>query len=143
MNKTPFWILLAREGETTDGRYISAEKLIALAENYSCHRYQATVRAGYTRKEYLVNMGNVIEIKSEVENDNVCLYALIEPNELWFNYRSRDYLERIQIFPAIEFVEESNALGKKRVDGSVVGVTLTDKPAIKNLQPLNKFMLME
>ncbi|CAI2062025.1 Phage capsid scaffolding protein (GPO) serine peptidase [Serratia quinivorans] len=142
MNKTPFWIMLAREGETTDGRYISAEKLTALAENYSPENYTALVRAGYDQKKYRVFLGEILSVKTEAENDQVCLYALIEPNESWFSFMPKEYLESVQIFPGLEITEKSHALGTQLVNGSVVGITLTEQPVIKNLEPLNKFMWM-
>lgn len=137
MNTNPFWIMLAREGETTDGKHISAETLIELAESYSPGLYCAPVRKSHFHLLPMHSIGEIISAKTEICDDAVCLYVLIQPNDKWFSALVELELESLQVFPALEFMESMAIIGAPYI----TGMALTTEPAIKNLEPLNKYMV--
>ncbi|MCS4266632.1 GPO family capsid scaffolding protein [Serratia sp. BIGb0163] len=134
---TPFWIMLAREGETTDGRHISAETLIALAESYSPSFHCAPVRKGYFHRIPVHNIGEIIGAKTEINDDAVCLYVLIQPNEKWFSALTELELEAVPVYPAMEYMPCMVVIGAPYIKG----MALTTEPVIKKLEPLNKYMV--
>ncbi|MGQ8702240.1 GPO family capsid scaffolding protein [Serratia marcescens] len=133
----PFWIMLAREGETTDGRYISAETLIGMAKSYSPGFYCAPVRKSHFHRRPEHNIGEIIGVKTEINDDVVCLYALIQPNVKWFSALIEIEMETVPVYPALEYMGCMAVIGAPYI----TGMTLTTEPAIKNLEPLNKYMV--
>lgn len=134
---SPFWILLAREGETTDGRYISAKTLIALANSYSPSTMPSLIRRGYSDELQQVIVGKIVAAKTEVENDEVSLYVQVEINEQWFDVATKEVLTQIAIYPCLEYVDILVVMDAPYISG----VTLDSNPSIKNLEPLNKYMV--
>lgn len=143
MKHKPFWMLIAREGETTDGRYVSAELLISLAKGYSTEIKTAIVHTGCRDLSLGVTLGEIVAAKTETENDEVCLYVKFEPNDHWFNYLPAS-VDSIAVFPSMECLVNSEPLkATAGVGDFIVGVSLTTQPAIRNLEPLNKYMVKE
>ncbi|MGO3396571.1 MAG: GPO family capsid scaffolding protein [Serratia proteamaculans] len=140
-NNTPFWIMLAREGETTDGRHINAETLIALAKSYSPDFYCARVYKSHSHNDTAHPFGEllgwILAAKTELIDDTICLYVSIEPTERWFSVLSEQELEQTQIYPALEYRQPR----QYDTEPYIVGVELTTEPVIKNLEPLNKHMV--
>lgn len=140
-NNTPFWIMIAREGETTDGRYISAETLIGLAKSYSPDFYCAHVYKDHRRQlgEYTIGnaLGKILAAKTELQSDSVCLYVQIGPIECWFSVLSMYELQNTPIYPALEYLPNMAVIAAPYI----TGMALTTEPAIKNLEPLNKHMV--
>lgn len=140
-NNTPFWIMLAREGETTDGRHINAETLIALAKSYSPEIYSARVYK--SRSPSIASgivgeaIGDILAAKTELQNDAVCLYVLIEPREYCFYTLITQELENMPIYPALEYLPNMAVIAAPYI----TGMAITTGPVIKNLEPLNKYMV--
>ncbi|WP_164095114.1 GPO family capsid scaffolding protein [Serratia marcescens] len=132
-----FWIMLAREGETTDGRYISAETLIGMAKSYSPGIFCAPIRKSHLHLLPVHSIGEIIEAKTEINDDAVCLYVLIQPNDKWFSALAELELESAPVYPALEFMECMAIISAPYI----TGMALTTEPAIKNLEPLNKYMV--
>ncbi|TXE26902.1 GPO family capsid scaffolding protein [Serratia ureilytica] len=137
IKQSPFWIMLAREGETTDGRYISAELLIGLAKSYSPGLYCALVRKSHFHLLPMHSIGEIISAKTEICDDAVCLYVLIQPNDKWFSALVELELEAVPVFPALEFMESMAIIGAPYI----TGMALTTEPVVKDLEPLNKYMV--
>lgn len=149
MTNTPFWIMIASEGNTTDGRYINADTLLTLAVTYSPDIFCAQVYVCYPRTFGTPVLGSLLAAKTEIENDAVCLYVLVEPTDNWFTTLSETELSNIPVYPSLEYGHTTTIY--KDVTGAepetptgmpyIVGVALTTEPAINNLEPLNKFMV--
>ncbi|MDK1707041.1 GPO family capsid scaffolding protein [Serratia marcescens] len=137
IKQPPFWIMLAREGETTDGRHISAETLIALAESYSPGFYCAPIRKSHFHRLPADSLGEIIDATTELNDDAACLYVLIQPNEKWFSVLTEPEQETVPIYPAMEYMECMAVIDAPYIKG----MALTTEPAIKNLEPLNKYMV--
>ncbi|MNH24220.1 Phage capsid scaffolding protein (GPO) serine peptidase [compost metagenome] len=135
-NNIPFWIMLAREGETTDGRHISAETLIALAKNYSTEIMQIQVRIGYGLKLHAI-AGGVLAAKTEVENDKVCLYILMQPNAQYLDTITNAEQQRIPLYPCMAYYDHLVGIDSPYL----YDVMLCRETVIKNLEPLNKHMV--
>lgn len=144
-----FWVMIAREGDTKDGRHISAETLLTLAATYSQDIFCAQVYAGYPRTFGTPVLGSLLAAKTEIENDAVCLYVLLAPTENWFAALSDTALESMAVYPSLEYGQTAT-LYKDMEHAEpeiptgrpyIVGVALTTEPAINNLEPLNKFMV--
>ncbi|TXE33223.1 hypothetical protein FOT62_13690 [Serratia marcescens] len=131
-----FWIMLAREGETTDGRYISAEMLIALAKSYSTEIMQIQVRIGYGLKLHAI-VGSVLAAKTEVENDKVCLYVLMQPNARYLDTITNAEQQRIPLYPCLAYYDHVAGIDSPYLSDAM----LCRDTVINNLEPLNKYMV--
>lgn len=142
MNNTPFWIMLAREGETTTaGRHISAETLIALAESYSPEIYSA--RVCKSRSPFIDGgiisevIGDILAAKTEIHNDTTYLYGLIAPTKYWFSVLSEDELVSVTIYPTICCVHKTSFTEKPYI----IEVATTTAQSFPDIEPLNKYMV--
>lgn len=137
MSYKPFWILLARNGDTIDGRHITAEALSDMASAYSPDDYTAHIyTTNYLGPRFPV-LGSILAAKIELQGDDSCLYAFFEPNEHWFNVLSADTLQNVPVYPALEYLPTMPNSAKPYI----TGMFLTTTPTIKNLEPLNKYMV--
>lgn len=141
MNNAPFWIMLAREGETTDCRYISAETLIELAESYSPETYNARV---YKSRSPIVPggivsevIGDILAAKTEIHNDTTYLYVMIAPTKNWFSVLSEDELALVIIYPTLCYTDKASFTKKPYI----VEVATTTEPSFPDIEPLNKYMV--
>ncbi|MBC3250945.1 GPO family capsid scaffolding protein [Serratia fonticola] len=141
-NNPPFWIMLAHEGETTDGRYISAETLIALAESYSPDIYSARVYKSPSQSITVGGLlselrGEMLAAKTEIHNDTTYLYGLIAPTKYWFSVLSEDELASVTIYPTICCVHKTSFTEKPYI----IEVATTTAPLFPGIEPLNKHMV--
>lgn len=141
IKQPPFWIMLAREGETTGGRYISAELLIALAESYSPETYNARV---YKSHSPIIDggivsevIGEVLAAKAEINNDTTYLYVMIAPTQNWFSVLSKDELALVKIYPTLCCTDKASFTEKPYI----VEVATTTAPSFPDIEPLNKYMV--
>lgn len=137
MNIKPFWITIARDGDTTDGRNISAETLKEMADTYSLDYYAARVFPSLLRGPHTTHIAYILAAKVELQGEDTLLRALFEPNERWFSTLAESELQSLPVYPALEYLP--NMADSKRP--YIIGVFLTDSPAITGLEPLNKHMV--
>ncbi|WP_337039875.1 GPO family capsid scaffolding protein [Serratia marcescens] len=137
----PFWIMLAREGETTDGRYISAETLIALAESYSpkiysarVYKFRSPILPGGIVSEVL---GDILAAKAEIHNDTIYLYVMIAPTKNWFSVFSEDELASIKIYPSVCCADKTSFTENPYI----IEAATTTAPSFPDIEPLNKYMV--
>lgn len=137
MNIKPFWILLARDGDTTDGRHISAAALEEMADSYSLKYYTAYAYQDDYRSPRTIPLGLILAAKIEMQGDDTCLHVLFEPSEHWNIALTEFELRKIPVYPALEYLPlMANSAGPY-----ITGMFLTTSPAIKGLEPLNKHMV--
>ncbi|HDR2588118.1 TPA: GPO family capsid scaffolding protein [Enterobacter ludwigii] len=139
MNIKPFWILIARDGETVDGRYISAKALQEMADSYSLDYYTAYAYQDDYRGPRTMPIGLMLAAKTELQGKDTCLYVLFEPSEHWSIALSEFELKDIPVYPALEYLP----LMANSAEPYITGMFLTTSPAIRNLDPLNKHMVKE
>ncbi|MGP3147097.1 GPO family capsid scaffolding protein [Serratia bockelmannii] len=141
IKQPPFWIMLAHEGETTDGRYISAETLIALAKSYSPETYSARV---YKSNSPIIGggiisevIGEVLAAKTEINNDTTYLYVMIAPTKNWFSVLSEDELASVKIYPTLCYTGATSLTEKPYI----VEVATATASSFADIEPLNKYMV--
>ncbi|MDD9304385.1 MAG: GPO family capsid scaffolding protein [Desulfobacter sp.] len=113
------WKRIAQSGETVDGRFIKADWLTDMAENYDPDVYTAKLWIDHMR---YASYGSVRELKAEQDGDLVRLYAKISP--------TRPLLQMNQVWEehlhfSIEPTEDFAKTGKCYL----TGLGMTDSPA--------------
>jgi len=133
--------MLAREGETTDGRHISAETLIALAESYSPEIYSARV---YKSRSPIIPggivsevIGDILAAKTEIHNDTTYLYVMIAPTQNWFSVLSKDELASVKIYPSVCCADKTAFTDKPYI----IEAATTTAPSFPDIETLNKYMV--
>lgn len=137
MNNKPFWITIARDGETTDGRHISAETLKQMADAYSLDYYAAYAYQDDYRGPRTMPIGLMLAAKTELQGEDTCLYVLFEPSKYWSIALSEFEKRNIPVYPALEYLP----CMANSATPYITGMFLTTEPAIRNLDPLKKHMV--
>ncbi len=113
------WVCVATEGTTVDGRRIEAEWLADMAQTYSPALYTALIWEEHNRN--LDNLGEVLEVRSEVSEGLTRLYARIRPTAKLMSYNEQGQ----KLFSSIEIEEDFQGNGRFYLGGLAV----TDSPA--------------
>lgn len=113
------FICIATSGSTIDGREITKQELLDMAESYDPTLYTANLWPDHKR---WFNFGQVLELKAEQQNDGeVKLFAVLAPNENLISWnKSGQYL-----FTSIEISPNFRNTGKNYL----IGLGVTDTPA--------------
>lgn len=114
------FFIVAKSGPTIDGREITKQEIIDIAETYNPATYTASIFADHER--WSGSLGTVFEAKQEALDDGeLGLYVKIKPNNffLWLNEQGQKLFGSVEICP--------NFLGKGRAYLSGLGAT--DDPA--------------
>lgn len=113
------FICIATSGSTIDGREITKQELLDMAESYDPALYTANLWPDHKR---WFNFGQVLELKAEEQaNGEVKLFAVLAPNENLISWnKSGQYL-----FTSIEISPNFRNSGKNYL----TGLGVTDTPA--------------
>lgn len=138
MNTKPFWITIAREGETIDGRQIPVELLMDLDSSYDPQLYQARVWAGNGRRLHQLPVGDVNTTKIKTRGGATWLLALIQPNESFhsfFSLLSNHEMSFLPLYPRLEYFPSglSEFGGKPYISG----ISAAAKQTFADLEPFN------
>ena len=113
------WICILTSGNTVDGREVSAETLVEVAETYNPKTYNA--RINIEHNEYGSKLGSVLELKTEKHGDKVKLYAILKPNDyLLYLVQSNQ-----KVHTSCEITPDFAGTGKEYL----TGLAVTDSPA--------------
>ncbi len=141
MNIKPFWITIARDGDTTDGRHIPAQDLRDIASNFDPAIYLPRVKAAYAGKYEFLTIGAIYAVKATTSGGITWLRALVQPNDEWF-YPDLYDLQTQLVYPSLEYVPEHRPANEtKWATTFMSGLSLTTEPAIRGLEPINKHMV--
>ncbi|PWI80523.1 hypothetical protein DEO48_08495 [Enterobacter sp. CGMCC 5087] len=142
MNNKPFWITIARDGDTTDGRHIPAQDLRDIASNFDPAIYLPRVKAAYTGKYEFLTIGAIYAVKATTSCEGTTLLrALIQPNDEWF-YPGLYDLQTQSVYPSLEYVQDQRPANEREWATTFIsGLSLTTEPAIRDLEPINKHMV--
>ncbi|HHQ4552927.1 GPO family capsid scaffolding protein [Aeromonas jandaei] len=112
------WVCIATEGTTVDGREITAAWLTDMAETYDPEYYTALIWPDHDRWS---NFGYVQELKTEVVDGKLKLFAILSPTRDLVYYNQVGQYQFCSIEPQEQFAD----LGRTYLRG--LGVT--DEPA--------------
>lgn len=122
MPKVSDWKIVATEGPTVDGRKITRDWLTQMAESYAIEEYPALIWPEHRRTYgYGENWGKVVELKAEVKNSKMRLFAKLEPNQFMLEANSKQQ----KLFTSIEPNPDYKGEGRCYL----MGIAATDSPA--------------
>jgi hypothetical protein len=139
MNNKPFWITIANNGDTVDGRYIPTQHLLEMVETFNTKNFQPTFRASFQHEGKIFPIADIKDIKTVNISGFVSLCIFIEPYDSWYalGKRMQQNMEP-DVFPCIEYISNHDRFEGKSL---LASVELTHEPAIRDLEPLNKKMV--
>ncbi|WP_439412895.1 GPO family capsid scaffolding protein [Enterobacter ludwigii] len=141
MNIKPFWITIARDGDTTDGRHIPAQDLLDIVSNFDPAIYLPKVTAACSGKYEFLTIGVIYAVKATTSEDVTWLRALVQPNDEWF-YQDLYDLQAQLVYPSLEYVPDHRPTSERKWTTTFIsGLSLTTEPAIRDLEPINKHMV--
>ncbi|WEM43504.1 GPO family capsid scaffolding protein [Photobacterium sp. DA100] len=112
------WIRVATEGDTIDGREISRQDLLDMAENYDPDVYGARIWPEHWR---WYACGDVLEAKAEEVDGLMRLFAVLAPNMMMVEFNQQDQ----KVYTSIEIKPNFANTGKPYL----AGMAITDQPA--------------
>ncbi|SHO57882.1 GPO family capsid scaffolding protein [Vibrio quintilis] len=122
MSKTSDWVIVATEGNTVDGRKITASWINDMAQLYSTDEYTAMIWPEHRRVYgYGDNWGTVEALKAEKKDGQLRLFAKLTPNQ-YLLYANKN---QQKLFTSIE--PEPDYKGNGRC--YLMGLAVTDSPA--------------
>lgn len=121
------WICIATAGATVDGRAISEQELLDMAESYDPEKYTALIWWEHYR--FFNNLGQVLSLKSERVNGTLKLFAELRPTAELIELNQAGQ----KIFTSIEMKPNFANSGKTYLSGLAV----TDSPASLGTSQLN------
>lgn len=125
MPKTSDWVIVATEGSTVDGRKITKSWINDMAALYSKSEYTALIWPEHYRSTWGPydgkNWGVVEELKAEVKDDKLRLFAKITPNQYLIDANK----DQQKLFTSIEPNPDYKGEGRCYLEGLAV----TDSPA--------------
>lgn len=120
------WFRICTAGETSDGRVITEQDILDAAETYNPKEYGARVNLehirGLTPDSPFRMYGDVLELKSEVQDGKLRLLSKISPTDEAVVMVNKD---RQKVFTSCELQPNFANSGKTYL----VGLALTDSPA--------------
>ncbi len=133
---------VAREGQTVDGRSLSQQEIIDIAETYNPVEYTARINCEHISGWFdgldgkFSALGDVIAVDCKLETFNIngqdvelmCLYATLSalPKLVQANKEGK------KLFTSIEFYRKFADTGR----AYLVGLAVTDSPASRGTEPL-------
>lgn len=112
------WIRVATEGDTIDGRAISGQDLLDMAESYDTSEYGARIWPEHWR---WYACGDVLAVKAEEVDGRMRLFAILAPNQAMIEFNQQDQ----KVYTSIEIQDNFANTGKPYL----VGLAITDSPA--------------
>jgi len=123
---------VAREGQTVDGRSLSRQEILEMAQSYNPATYAGRINVehlmGFSPEPPFNAYGDILAVEAEDESGVMVLYNTISalPNLLNINSQGQ------KIYPSIEFYRDFAGTGK----AYQVGLGLTDTPASLGTEPI-------
>lgn len=123
---------VAQAGQTVDGRQLSAQEIIDMANTYNPALYAGRINIehilGFSPNPPFNAYGDILAIEAVQENGVWCLYNTISalPNLVEMNKDGQ------KLYPSIEFYRDFAGTGK----AYQVGLAFTDTPASLGTEPL-------
>lgn len=123
---------VAQAGQTVDGRQLSAQEIIDMANTYNPNLYAGRINIehilGFSPNAPFNAYGDILAIEAVQENGVWCLYNTISalPNLIEMNNNGQ------KLYPSIEFYRDFAGTGK----AYQVGLAFTDTPASLGTEPL-------
>ncbi|ELC0990502.1 GPO family capsid scaffolding protein [Vibrio cholerae] len=125
MPKTSDWVVIATEGSTVDGRKITKSWINDMASLYAKDEYTALIWPEHWRSSWGPfegkNWGVVEELKAEVLDDKLRLFAKLTPNQYLLDANQ----EGQKLFTSIETNPDYKGEGRCYL----MGLAVTDSPA--------------
>ncbi|MFO4687301.1 GPO family capsid scaffolding protein [Vibrio cholerae] len=125
MPKTSDWVVIATEGSTVDGRKITKSWINDMASLYAKDEYTALIWPEHWRSSWGPfegkNWGVVEELKAEVLDDKLRLFAKLTPNQYLLDANQ----EGQKLFTSIEPNPDYKGEGRCYL----MGLAVTDSPA--------------
>ncbi len=125
MNMKTKFFRVAQEGDTIDGRNISREQIEQMAKNYQPKTYNARVWLEHFRGlvpgSIFDALGDVTEVKAEVTNGKMGLYAQLQPLPELIQMNQKGQKLHTSIEMSTNFAGTNEAY--------LVGLAVTDTPA--------------
>ncbi|AWI51987.1 phage capsid protein [Actinobacillus porcitonsillarum] len=112
------FICIATSGSTVDGRNITRQEVLDIAETYSTELYVANMWPDHRR---WFNCGQVLEVKVEEINNELKLFAILAPSEFLISANKQGQY----LFSSIEITPNFRNSGK----AYLTGLGVTDSPA--------------
>lgn len=123
---------VAQEGQTVDGRHLSADEILQMAGAYNPTVYAGRINIehilGYSPNPPFNAYGDILAVDAVQEDGKWCLYNTISalPNLVELNQNGQ------KLYPSIEFYRNFSDTGK----AYQVGLAFTDTPASLGTEPL-------
>lgn len=123
---------VAQEGQTVDGRHLSADEILQMASAYNPTVYAGRINIehilGYSPNPPFNAYGDILAVDAVQEDGKWCLYNTISalPNLVELNQSGQ------KLYPSIEFYRNFSDTGK----AYQVGLAFTDTPASLGTEPL-------
>lgn len=123
---------VAQEGQTVDGRHLSADEILQMAGAYNPTVYAGRINIehilGYSPNPPFNAYGDILSVDAVQEDGKWCLYNTISalPNLVELNQSGQ------KLYPSIEFYRNFSDTGK----AYQVGLAFTDTPASLGTEPL-------
>lgn len=139
-NRTIKRFRVAREGQTVDGRNLSRQYIIDMAETYDPVEYTARINCEHWFSMFpngeMTSFGDVVAVDYTLEKFTVngsevelaCLYATLSalPQLVELNKQGKKIFSSIEYYP--KFADTGRAY--------LVGLALTDTPASRGVEPI-------
>ena len=113
------WVCILTSGHTVDGREVSAEVVVQLAETYDPNKYNARINIEHS--EYSPKLGSVEALKVEDHGEEKKLFAQLKPNDYLLYLIQRGQ----KLHTSCEIVGDFAKTGK----AYLTGLAMTDSPA--------------
>lgn len=125
------WLCIATEGRSVDGREMMREWLTSAAQNYDSDFYSAVIWNEHNHpldRAYQLNLGLVLELKTEEENGKLKLFAKLAANKFLLMLNE----DNQKLFCSVEITPDFPEVGQFYL----TGLAVTDQPALPGVSQL-------
>lgn len=125
------WLCIATEGRSVDGREMMREWLSSAAQNYNSDFYSAVIWNEHNHpldRAYQLNLGLVLELKTEEVNGKLKLFAKLAANKFLLMLNE----DNQKLFCSVEITQDFPEVGQFYL----TGLAVTDQPALPGLSQL-------
>lgn len=125
------WLCIATEGRSVDGREMMREWLTSAAQNYNSDFYSAVIWNEHSHpldRAYQLNLGLVLELKTEEENGKLKLFAKLAANKFLLMLNE----DNQKLFCSVEITPDFPEVGQFYL----TGLAVTDQPALPGISQL-------
>lgn len=125
------WLCIATEGRAVDGREMMREWLSSAAKNYNSDFFSAVIwneHHNVVDRAYQLNLGLVLELKTEEEDGKLKLYAKLAANKFLLALND----DNQKLFCSVEITSDFPDVGQFYL----TGLAVTDQPALPGISQL-------